>query len=373
MKNDKMTKAVKKTTPKKVESDKEIKEEVKTVKKVIKEVKKEDKKPAVKKTVKKEEKTEAKKEVKKTVKKEEKAEAKKEVKKTAKKAVKKEEKAVDKNALSKEEKADLKSFYENITADDCLNIMYNTLKVTYTRDDYVKLLLEEKDKDKLAESIIKEYNVEALNLNYRDYGYDLNIVRIALDKLESIIPVKVNDLESMKKDMEEIVYKEEYNWEGYHSAFRMLEKLLVIGQRMDIHDSKEIEEKTGAEIVPFMSYFFNAAAYILPQCNFTDVEFLEDFGCEFLAQFDDLYEIFEEEFQICIAQLYIKHDHTKRGDEDFEYLLRENKIKDYIFFRYVEAYVGKDLDKAKAIGYRALNYIDDRYVYYQNIKNVLEH
>lgn len=314
-----------------MESEKELKREVKTVVKETKKVKKEDKK-----------------------------------------ITKKEEKTVDKKALTKEEKADLKNFYDGLTADDCLNILYNTLKITYTRDDYIKLLLEVKDKDLLAEKIMKEFHVDELNLNYKEYGYDSEIVRISLDKLESIIPVKSNDLESMKKDMEEIVYKEEYNWEGYHSAFRMLEKILVIGQRMDIHDSKEIEEKTGAEIIPFMAYFFNAAAYILPQCNYTDVEFLEDFCCEFLAQFDDLYEIFEEEFQICIAQLYIKHGFTKRGDEDFEYLLRENKIKDYIFFRYVEAYVGIDLDKAKAIGYRALNYIDNRYIYYYNIKNILD-
>ena len=55
---------------------------------------------------------------------------------------------------------------------------------------------------------------------------------------------------------------------------------------------------------------------------------------------------------------------TVRAISTFEYLLRENEIKDYIYYRYAHAYVDINLDKAKWIANRAFAVVDKRYVYY---------
>ena len=55
----------------------------------------------------------------------------------------------------------------------------------------------------------------------------------------------------------------------------------------------------------------------------------------------------------------------------YGYILRDNQIKDYIYFRYASAYQDIDRNKAKAIAYSSLQYVDDRYTYYPDIMNVV--
>ena len=61
-----------------------------------------------------------------------------------------------------------------------------------------------------------------------------------------------------------------------------------------------------------------------------------------------------------------------KGDADYGYILRENQIKDYIYYRYASIYEGVDKDKAKQIANQALQFVDDRFTYYPNIIAVLE-
>ena len=73
-----------------------------------------------------------------------------------------------------------------------------------------------------------------------------------------------------------------------------------------------------------------------------------------------------------VADLYILHGDYGLGDADYAYILRENQIKDYIYYRYASIYEGVDKDKAKQIANQALQFVDDRFTYYPNIIAVLE-
>ena len=74
-----------------------------------------------------------------------------------------------------------------------------------------------------------------------------------------------------------------------------------------------------------------------------------------------------------VADLYIEHGDYGLGDANYEYILRENQIKDYIYLRFAKIYYDSvDREKAKSIAYSALQYVDERYTYYPDIIAILE-
>ena len=73
-----------------------------------------------------------------------------------------------------------------------------------------------------------------------------------------------------------------------------------------------------------------------------------------------------------IADLYIEHGDYGLGDANYGYILRENEIKDMIYYRYANAYRDIDREKSRAICNEALQYVDDRYTYYPQIIELLE-
>ena len=72
-----------------------------------------------------------------------------------------------------------------------------------------------------------------------------------------------------------------------------------------------------------------------------------------------------------VADLYIKHDDFQHGDECYGYILRDNQIKDYIYYRFAAVYENIDLNKAKALANESLQFVDERYTYYSNIMEIL--
>ena len=72
-----------------------------------------------------------------------------------------------------------------------------------------------------------------------------------------------------------------------------------------------------------------------------------------------------------MAVLFIKHGDYGQGDADYNYVIRENDIKDYIFFRFANVYRPIDLQKAKSIAGSALRYVDGRYDFYPMIMEII--
>jgi hypothetical protein len=72
-----------------------------------------------------------------------------------------------------------------------------------------------------------------------------------------------------------------------------------------------------------------------------------------------------------IADLYIQHGDYGRGDADYNYILRENDLKDQIYYRFAKVYQPIDAGKAKAIASSALRYVDDRFDYYPSIIEII--
>lgn len=344
----------------------------------------EEKKPATKKTEAKAEKKETKKAepAKKTTKKatakkvESKEVSKPAKKETAPKAVKKAEKkpAVKKVNKKTVDQAKL-DHYQALPLEECIRLM-QAMQIHYGYEDYYNLLLDEADLTKLEKAIIEGNQVKEQGYKFEETGCDEDLVMVTLVKVGETMDIKAADYKELKKQVKHALAftmgeDAEANAAEYLDEFKLSEKLLMIGQRKHIYQASEVAKLIDADVVAYYKHFFDFAAALLPTWQYNDVKFYEDFAYAILSQYADLYESEQLRIQIDVADLYIKHGDYQQGDELYGYILRDNQIKDYIYYRYASVYQEIDLNKAKSIAYSSLQYVDDRFAYYPNIMEIV--
>lgn len=327
------------------------------------------KKTAAKKTTKKEEsKEEAVKAEDKPVKKAaKKTAAAKKAEPTAKKAVKKtEEKKADKEKLEA---------YAALSLDEAIQ-KAQAMGVQHVYEDYTRFLLDEADSKQIAKNIIDGNALLEKGFTYDKDGFDTDLISVVLEKVADTMDVKAMDYKELKKDITaclkaEMTADAEANAAEYLKEFKVCEKLLMIGQRKNITDAAIVSDLIGADVDAFVAHFFQFAYAILPGWQYDDVKFYEDFAFAVLSQYSDLYEKYQLNILLDVADLYIKHGDFGHGDECYGYILRDNQIKDYIYYRFASVYEDIDFNKAKALAYESLQYVDGRYTYYQNIMDII--
>lgn len=297
-----------------------------------------------------------------------KAAAKKEVEKPVKKTTAKKpaKKNVDKEKLD---------HYEALPLEECIRLM-QVMNVHYNYDDYYRLLLDEADLSLLEKNIIEGNQLASLKLSFKENGYDEDLVLVTLKKVADTMDIKAMEYKDLKKAIKnalkfKMVEDAEANAAEYLNEFALSEKLLMIGQRKGIVSAKELSELLDADVEAYFAHFFDFAYALLPQWQYNDVKYYEDFAYAVLSQYADLFEVYQLRIQIDVADLYIKHGDYQHGDELYGYILRDNQIKDYIYYRYASVYKDIDFNKAKSIAYSSLQFVDDRYTYYPNIMEII--
>lgn len=346
------------------------------------------KKTAAKKTTKKEEsKEEAVKAEDKPVKKAaKKTAAAKKAEPTAKKAVKKtEEKKAEKKPAAKKaaakkaapKKADKEKLeaYAALSLDEAIQ-KAQAMGVQHVYEDYTRFLLDEADSKQIAKNIIDGNALLEKGFTYDKDGFDTDLISVVLEKVADTMDVKAMDYKELKKDITaclkaEMTADAEANAAEYLKEFKVCEKLLMIGQRKNITDAAIVSDLIGADVDAFVAHFFQFAYAILPGWQYDDVKFYEDFAFAVLSQYSDLYEKYQLNILLDVADLYIKHGDFGHGDECYGYILRDNQIKDYIYYRFASVYEDIDFNKAKALAYESLQYVDGRYTYYQYIMDII--
>lgn len=321
------------------------------------------KKPAAKKTA-------AKKTTKKEESKEEAVKAEdKPVKKVAKKTA-----AAKKAAPKKVDKEKLEA-YAALSLDEAIQ-KAQAMGVQHVYEDYTRFLLDEADSKQIAKNIIDGNALSEKGFTFDKDGFDTDLISVVLEKVADTMDVKAMDYKELKKDITaclkaEMTADAEANAAEYLKEFKVCEKLLMIGQRKNITDAAIVSDLIGADVDAFVAHFFQFAYAILPGWQYDDVKFYEDFAFAVLSQYSDLYEKYQLNILLDVADLYIKHGDFGHGDECYGYILRDNQIKDYIYYRFASVYEDIDFNKAKALAYESLQYVDGRYTYYQNIMDII--
>lgn len=235
----------------------------------------------------------------------------------------------------------------------------NAMNIFYTFDEYHRILIENETITKAIEAIVEECKL---------VDFDRSVLEVLYSDLVRRVDVKTSDFKAMKKTLEEIMSRKTTSFEEdsqlYHDAFYFAGKMLEYGERFKMSTTEQLKAWIGVDMVQYFNFYMDMALKVLPEWADKDVDNYDDFMSEVCTQFTDLCAELEFRFQIDLADIQIAHGFYNKGDSSFEYLLRENEIKDYIYYRYAHAYVDVNLDKAKWIANRAFTVVDKRYVYY---------
>lgn len=303
---------------------------------------------------------------------------KKAVKKTEEKKAEKKpaaKKPAAKKAAPKKADKEKQEIYMALSLDEAIQKV-QAMGVQHVYEDYTRFLLDEADFKQIAKNIIEGNALSDKGFTYEKDGFDTDLIAVVLEKVADTMDVKAMDYKELKKDITACLKTDmsedaEVNAAEYLKEFKVCEKLLMIGQRKNITEASVISDLIGADVDAFAAHFFQLAYAILPSWQYDDVKFYEDFAFAVLSQYSDLYEKYQLNILLDVADLYIKHGDFGHGDECYGYILRDNQIKDYIYYRFASVYEGIDFNKAKALAYESLQYVDGRYTYYQNIMDII--
>ena len=291
-------------------------------------------------------------------------------KKTTKKATTKKTttKKVTIKKMTKEEQ------YAKLSLDTCLDLA-KAMSMNVTRDSIIQQLILNPDVKSVSKDLVNKYQLTG-KFNFEEDGYDEDLVEVLVSKVYETADIKPQKAEDLQADVD---YALNYKFtdavadgEEYKAQFDTMRKVLMIAQHKDIHDSKKLDEEIGIDVEKFVEEFMDLAYSVLKTWKYEDVDYYEHFIYAVLSQLEDLHDTYRNRIMMDVADLYILHGDYGLGDADYGYILRENQIKDYIYYRYASIYEGVDKDKAKQIANQALQFVDDRFTYYPNIIAVLE-
>ena len=266
--------------------------------------------------------------------------------------------------------------YKSFAMDTCFE-MARAMGVNMDYDNYASLLLDNADIDALTKKVLDDFHVDTKAFTFEKDGYDADLIHVIFERVADTVDIKASDFEQIGKDVKAhaaYTIKDDAtaNNEEYQKEFDIVRKVLMIAQRKDIHQSADLVDLIKADVTDMIETFMDLAYHVLPLFEYDDVKYYENFIFAVLSQLDDLHQKWGARALMDIAALYIKHGDYGQGDADYNYVLRENQIKDMIYYRFANVYVDIDLDKAKAIANSAFQYVDDRYDYYPKIIEILE-
>ena len=264
--------------------------------------------------------------------------------------------------------------YAKLSLDTCLDLA-KAMSMDVTRDSIIQQLILNPDVKSVSKDLINKYQLTG-KFNFEEDGYDEGLVEVLVSKVFETADIKPQKAEDLQADVNRAL---NYTFtdvvadgDEYKAQFDTMRKVLMIAQHKDIHDSNKLDEEIGIDVEKFVEEFMNLAYSVLKTWKYEDVDYYEHFIYAVLSQLEDLHDTYRNRIMMDVADLYILHGDYGLGDADYGYILRENQIKDYIYYRYASIYEGVDKDKAKQIANQALQFVDDRFTYYPNIITVLE-
>lgn len=285
-------------------------------------------------------------------------------------------KAPEKKTATKTKKADKIAQYEQFSLDTCID-MARAMGIEMGYDQYASMLLEEADEKKIAKSILDTYQLNAKSYSFDEDGYDVDLIPVLVSKVAGTVDIKASDFALMQKEIQDhaqykILADGLANNDEYSAAFDLVKRLLMIAQHKGLTTMEQLAGIVKEDATAMIGKFMDVAYVVLKNWQYDDVKYYENFLYALLSQFEDLYQIYETRAMMDIADLYIEHGDYGLGDANYGYILRENEIKDMIYYRYANAYRDIDREKSRAICNEALQYVDDRYTYYPQIIELLE-
>lgn len=212
---------------------------------------------------------------------------------------------------------------------------------------------------------------------YEDDGFDIDMIPVLLSKVGDTMELKASDFDDLSNRVNKAMQLELSddalaNTEVYNELFDTVRQVLILAQRRNIRSLEEIDRYLRADVKALVIKFMDVAYEVLKNWQYKDVKYYEGFIYSVLSQFDALHDELGNRAMMDVADLLIVHGDYGLGDANYRYIIRENALKDMIYFRFANIYRDIDRDKARAIANEALQWVDGRYDYYPAIIDILE-
>lgn len=266
--------------------------------------------------------------------------------------------------------------YNNFAIDTCID-MARAMGVDMGYDQYANMLLEITDLKTIANNIIDKYDLKTKKFSFDEDGYDIDLIEVLVSKIADTVDIKAQDFIELGGIAKECMAYElsddaSANNDEYHKEFDLVKKILMIAQRKNLHTMEELASLLKMDMTDTILHYMDVAYNVLKNWQYDDVKYYENFIYAVLSHFTDLHDKYANRAMMDVADLYIEHGDYGLGDANYGYIIRENQIKDYIYYRYANVYVDIDREKARSIAQSALQYVDSRYTYYPSIMSILE-
>lgn len=284
--------------------------------------------------------------------------------------------ATKKAAVKKEKKMTPAEKYGQFAFDTLMDLA-KAMGVQAEFSDFEHLFVQTSDLVEIKNRLIEQYGLKNKTFNYEEDGYDLDVLDILLEQLEKKIDLKAGDFIELAREIEQTCTKElgedrEANNALYDELFDRMRKVLMTAQRNNIYDLNALQELIPTDLNVLLDKFMKVAYSVLSYWQYDDVKYYENFLFAVLSQIDVWHKEMGTRALMDVADLYIMHGDYGLGDANYQYILRENQIKDYIYLRYSRVYWDIDRNKSKSIAAGAMQYVDGRYTYYPDLISILE-
>lgn len=225
------------------------------------------------------------------------------------------------------------------------------------------------------QKVLNDNRERAAAYDFEKDGFDASALIVFAERIAETLPFKASDTSTLSDRINDLLHYEIgqdalANADAYHKMMDVMREVLMMGQRENITSLEEINGRFKADLFSLLYKFMDLAYATLPTWQYNDVKYYEGFLFGFLSQFGDLVNM-HNRAMMDVADLYIKHGDFGKGDAEYNYVLRENSVKDQIYFRFADVYRPIDFQKAKSIAASALQYVDGRFDYYNRIMEIL--
>lgn len=253
--------------------------------------------------------------------------------------------------------------------------MTNAAGLTRSLDELKNDLANTLDVDSYVTNAVLEALNSGNELSFEDDGYDVSVIPVVMETIYESLPYKASDATDLEKQVHEALELNltddgMKNADVYNKLMDLERQILEVGQKQNMNTLEQVNTVIPGDLRKVTEHFMDVAYDLLPYWSYDDVKFYEGFIYAVISQFDDLKDL-ENRAMMDVADLYIKHGDYGRGDAEYNYVIRENQLKDQIYYRFANVYRNFDPQKAKSIAASALQYVDGRYDYYPRIMEIL--
>lgn len=266
------------------------------------------------------------------------------------------------------------TYYEKFSPETLLE-MVNAMGYPGTMETIKSDLAAADDLEEFTLKTVLNDLPKANEFNMEDDGFDRNALPVLFARVSETLPFKASDqktfAEKIKTDTARTLINEGIHDSAvYKDLMEDVKQVLMYAQKNGITTLEEMKTKIPADLDALIGHFMDVAATILPGWQYNDVKYYEGFIYGVLSQFEDMSN-WHNRAMMDVADLYIKHGDYGQGDADYNYVIRENNLKDQIYYRFANVYRPIDLQKAKSIANDAMQYVDGRFEYYPKLIEIL--